>query len=362
MSGFIQSTIEGFIQDAAIDYGNEYAGEHFQPTKDPFYEELINPKTGEKEQIKRKLPEGYFTKQETKDWKKIRDKAWIHDRSICGCCCWTDFVGWAPIVSILPIIGPALMYSVHKKLIQLADKKFHLSAELKVKMYSNIGVDLAISLIPILGSIFSWMNACSTRNAAMIYNFIVQRAMEQRKRQEVQEHAQNQTRQSPSQPPPLTSSQNSRRPQVRNNRDAEHMQKERRRQDQERFQGSQHRNENQRRTQQGQPNTRRYEQDRPNPISHDQDQQFLDEQARELQRYEQEMHDRQLQQQLQHQHQQQQQQLHQQQQFQEQQQYQMHQMQAQQRNQPPYPVNQPPYPVSQNYYHNSNNNQQYSTR
>lgn len=183
MSGFIMNTIEGFVQDKIIGFGEDYAGEHFQPTSDPFYQEVKDIATGETKQIRRRLPDNLdFTKQDSKNWKSIQGKAWSHDRSICGCCCWTSFIGWAPIVAILPIIGPILMYSVHRKLIMLADKKFQLPSDLKAKMYANISVDLVISLVPIMGSIFTWLNACSTRNAEMIYNFIVKRAMEQQKR------------------------------------------------------------------------------------------------------------------------------------------------------------------------------------
>lgn len=164
----VSSIGEAILQDRATDF----AATHFQPTKDPYYETLP---TGKK--VRRRLPD-YCTKQESKAWKNIQNKAWSHDRSMCGCCCWTECVGWAPILAIIPVIGPALMYWVHGKLVTYADKQYNLPADLLVKLHANIGLDLAISLIPILGIIFAWLHASSTRNCAMIYNFVSQRALE----------------------------------------------------------------------------------------------------------------------------------------------------------------------------------------
>lgn len=178
MSGLIQGVVQGIGQDFLTEKATEYAETHFQRTKNPFYEEIRLP-NGETKEIRLKLPKEYFTKNESKAWKSIQNKAWLHDRSLCGCCCWTDTIGWAPLLALLPVIGPIISYSIHNKLITLADKQFNLPMELKTKMHGNIVLDLCISLVPILGTLFSWLHTCSTRNAAMIYNFIVKRAMEQ---------------------------------------------------------------------------------------------------------------------------------------------------------------------------------------
>lgn len=179
MSGLIKSAIEGLGQDYLTDKANEYAEEHFQPTKNPYYETIKLP-NGEIKEIRRKLPKDLFSKKESKAWKSVQNKAWSHDRSMCGCCCWTDTIGWAPLLALIPVIGPALMYSIHNKLITYADKEFHLPVEVKAKMHGNIMVDLCISLVPILGTLFSWLHTCSTRNAAIVYNFVVKRAVERR--------------------------------------------------------------------------------------------------------------------------------------------------------------------------------------
>lgn len=178
MSNLILSIVEGLGEDYLVDKANEYAEEHFQPVKDPFYEKIKLP-NGETKEIRRKLPKDLFGKKESKAWKSIQNRAWMHDRSMCGCCCWTDTIGWAPLLALLPLIGPGIMYLIHNKLITQADKSFRLPLELKAKMHGNIMVDLCISLVPILGTLFSWLHACSTRNAAMVYNYIVQRALEQ---------------------------------------------------------------------------------------------------------------------------------------------------------------------------------------
>ncbi|CAI4046822.1 uncharacterized protein SKDI_12G3570 [Saccharomyces kudriavzevii IFO 1802] len=174
MSGFIQSTLLGLGEGYLQDHYEEFAGEHFQPTSDPFYE---TNKDGKRH--RRRLPY-YCTKDETKAWKKVQNKAWLHDKSVCGCCCWTNSIGWAPLLALLPVIGPLLMYWVHDKLIELADDRYKLPTEIKVKMHGNIVIDLLISLVPILGSVFAWLHACSTRNAAIVYNFVGKRALERK--------------------------------------------------------------------------------------------------------------------------------------------------------------------------------------
>lgn len=191
MSDYVSGLLTSWGQDFLQEKATEVAEEKFQPTKDPFYQKLPNGK-----QVRRRLPD-CCTKQESKVWKSLQNKAWSHDRSMCGCCCWTECVGWAPIMAIIPVIGPALMYWVHGKLIKYADKHYHLPPELLVKLHGNIGLDLAISLIPILGVLFAWLHASSTRNCAMIYNYVSKRAyeketMEQRQRQlKEQQAAQN---------------------------------------------------------------------------------------------------------------------------------------------------------------------------
>lgn len=181
MSGFLQSTLLGLGKDYLQDEYQELAGQHFQPTRDPFYE---TNKDGKKHRLR--LPY-YCTKDESKAWKNVQNKAWMHDKSVCGCCCWTSVIGWAPLLALLPVIGPLLMYWVHEQLIELADKKYRLPVETKVKMHGNIVLDLLISLVPVLGSVFAWLHACSTRNAAIVYNFVGQRALERKQAEMMRE-------------------------------------------------------------------------------------------------------------------------------------------------------------------------------
>lgn len=74
------------------------------------------------------------------------------------------------------------MYMVHSKLISMADKELALPADLLAKMHGNIVLDLLISLPPLLGTLLAWLNACSTRNCAMVYNFMAKRATEKHNR------------------------------------------------------------------------------------------------------------------------------------------------------------------------------------
>ncbi|CCK69694.1 uncharacterized protein KNAG_0C05960 [Huiozyma naganishii CBS 8797] len=181
MSGFVRSTLENIGEGILQDKATEFAGTHFQPTRDPFYEKLPSGK-----RVRRRLPDNLFTKADRRAWKSLQNRAWLHDRSLCGCCCWTETIGWAPLLALLPLVGPVLMYAVHKRLINEADRKFRLDEELKLKMHANIGVDLTISLVPVLGALFAWLHAASTRNAALVYNFVSKRALQQQQQQQQQ--------------------------------------------------------------------------------------------------------------------------------------------------------------------------------
>ncbi|ODV98081.1 hypothetical protein PACTADRAFT_185534 [Pachysolen tannophilus NRRL Y-2460] len=177
----LASTIENLPgYSIAIDYWNDYAGEHFQ-TKDPFQEELPN---GSKK--RRKLPEG-ATNEEKKLWKRIQKKAWLDDKCFMGCYPVSCGIGLAPILAAIPCIGPLLMYAIHGRLIHIA-KGIDLNAKDVAKMEANIIFDLLISLPPILGSLLSWLNGCSTRNAVIVYKHMARKVLER----EQQAHRQHQ--------------------------------------------------------------------------------------------------------------------------------------------------------------------------
>jgi hypothetical protein len=95
------------------------------------------------------------------------------------------------------------MYWVHDKLIELADDRYKLPAEIKVKMHGNIVIDLLISLVPILGSVFAWLHACSTRNAAIVYNFVGKRALERKQAELMHQKEENEKHSNANTAPPV---------------------------------------------------------------------------------------------------------------------------------------------------------------
>ncbi|KAK9368512.1 hypothetical protein V1509DRAFT_623131 [Lipomyces kononenkoae] len=164
--------IPGF--SIAMDAWNMYAGKVLQ-TKDPYYEELPNGTTR-----RRKAPEG-TTPSDTIIFKKIVSSAWKHDRCMCGCF-WADWgLGLAPLICLVPIIGPYIMYTLHLRLNTMAEE-LHIPSSLHVKMTANVTFDFLITLIPVLGAVFSYLNACSTRNAALIHTFLMKRGLENQAR------------------------------------------------------------------------------------------------------------------------------------------------------------------------------------
>lgn len=119
------------------------------------------------EERRRKPPQG-ASPHEIKVWKRIVNKAWVHDRNFLGACYWMDLgLGLAPLVDLIPIIGPMTMYALHGRILTLSEE-LRVPASLHAKMSSNILFDFLMALIPVVGAIFGWMNACSTRNAALL--------------------------------------------------------------------------------------------------------------------------------------------------------------------------------------------------
>ncbi|GEQ68663.1 hypothetical protein JCM33374_g2331 [Metschnikowia sp. JCM 33374] len=164
-------SIPGF--DLGLDVFNEIVGEHFN-TKNPFEDKHGN---------KRVLDSHKNTEKERRVWKRVQKRAWVHDKCFvgpcgigldCSCCFCVDLgIGLVPLaVFFLPGIGPLVTYVIHARLIAIAQNELYLPAKLVAKLQSNILLDLLISLPPLVGAFLAWLNACSTRNAALIYTYL----------------------------------------------------------------------------------------------------------------------------------------------------------------------------------------------
>lgn len=155
-------SVPGF--DEINDIWNDYAGNKFN-LKDPFYVELPNGKT------KRRRPPETLSNPQRKVWKRIISKAWFHDRCFLNIRGMDIGLGMCPLVDLIPVIGPMLMWTMHGRILRIADD-LNVPASVQAKISANIFFDFLCSLIPVLGSLFAWMNACSTRNAALIDSYL----------------------------------------------------------------------------------------------------------------------------------------------------------------------------------------------
>lgn len=174
--GDIQGQLEGLPgYDIVMDFWNDYAQEHIKVGKNPYTDE--NDK-------KLKLKSPYNTSHEHKLWKKVQKKAWVHDKCFLGSC-WVGMdcgLGLVPVVvALIPAVGPLIMYGLHARLIHIVSNEYELPTKLIAQMESQILIDLLISLPPVIGGLFAWLNGCLTRNAGMIYNYFAY-AAEQREK------------------------------------------------------------------------------------------------------------------------------------------------------------------------------------
>lgn len=169
----------GALQDQAIDKWNGFA-EKKLATKDPYRYETPEGKTK-----KLKLDE-CASKEDQKMWKWVQKRAWLDDKCFMGCYPIDCGIGLGPIAVMIPVIGPFLMYGVHAKLTTRAGQYWHLDAATVAKMQANILFDFLISLPPFIGSLFVWMNGCSTRNAAIIHTEVSKQLLKQQHDVEMQ--------------------------------------------------------------------------------------------------------------------------------------------------------------------------------
>lgn len=145
----------------AVDKANDFLGDKF--STNPFEDEHGN---------KRRLLGPYYTDLERSTFKRIQSQAWTHDKCFLGLCgvgmdCG---LGLVPLgVFFFPIAAPLATYVVHARLIGTAEHLLRLPAPLVAKLHANILFDLLLSLPPIIGALFAWLNGCLTRNAGLIY-------------------------------------------------------------------------------------------------------------------------------------------------------------------------------------------------
>ncbi|ODV86150.1 hypothetical protein CANARDRAFT_196941 [[Candida] arabinofermentans NRRL YB-2248] len=183
MSG-IESTLQTIddnlqqlpFYDTILEKWNEYAGDRFK-TKDPYT--YIDPATNKKHKLK--LPDN-ATKVEKKIWKQLQRKAWINDKCFMGCYPIDCGIGLSPILLLLPVIGPIMMWGIQTRLITIASQNYNIDSKTYMKLQSNIMIELIISIPPLIGSFLSWLNGCSTRNIAIIHTKVVKLMLERAER------------------------------------------------------------------------------------------------------------------------------------------------------------------------------------
>lgn len=172
VGNFVKGQIEGKMQDYGLEKWNDIAGKKLFKLKDPFRDLQTNKRLG----LPRELNP---SKQDEKLWRSCQNKAWRDDKCFCSYfgfymdCCFG--IGMCPLVVLIPTIGPFLMYFVHNKLIRMVQKKRPglIDNTTLAKMHANITFDLLISLPPIIGIFFTWLNGCSTRNCVLIYDCMI---------------------------------------------------------------------------------------------------------------------------------------------------------------------------------------------
>ncbi|ORX40948.1 hypothetical protein BD324DRAFT_612643 [Kockovaella imperatae] len=141
---------------------------------DPYYEEVVDEKTGKTKKAKRKVPDG-LSKRDAKALKKIRKRAHYLDKGmhICG-----FRVGWTFWIGIIPGAGDVVDAALNYFLVYRPAGKLDIPSDLKAKMLINNMVSAGLGVVPVVGDIGLAAWRANSRNALLLEAYLAIRAQE----------------------------------------------------------------------------------------------------------------------------------------------------------------------------------------
>ncbi|KAI9597402.1 hypothetical protein BDF19DRAFT_411857 [Syncephalis fuscata] len=95
----------------------------------------------------------------------VNNAQWLDGRRICCGCC---RVGADAILGFIPVIGDFAGAGLSLALVRKAQKQWHLPPDLVSRMYTNIIVDTALGLIPVIGIFLDIAHKSNMKNARLI--------------------------------------------------------------------------------------------------------------------------------------------------------------------------------------------------
>ncbi|KAG9287581.1 hypothetical protein G9A89_019642 [Geosiphon pyriformis] len=147
-------------------------------TSQPNKPQQNNPRPNKQNTIKKKtnkfnLPPG-LTKQEAKILKTVKRRAARYDEGFCSCC--GIKLGLEPLLGLIPVIGDFMGSFLALLLIRTAKQVGDLPTSLIYQMMMNVLIDLVLGLVPIVGDLADFVFKCNSRNAALLHEFLEDRA------------------------------------------------------------------------------------------------------------------------------------------------------------------------------------------
>lgn len=144
----------------------QYKNKQVAGDKDPYFAEVVNPRTGKKKKVKKQVPD-YIPEQDALILAKVRSRAYKLDM------CLFNFLGirfgWSSVVGIIPMIGDALDLALAYLLVQKCRQvKCGLASGVVMMMWLNILLDFGIGLIPFIGDLVDASFKANTRNLRLL--------------------------------------------------------------------------------------------------------------------------------------------------------------------------------------------------
>ncbi|KAK9495974.1 hypothetical protein V1508DRAFT_408983 [Lipomyces doorenjongii] len=146
-------------------------------SEDPYFEEIPQEELGRKKKgsKRRRPPPPGLSQNDTKVLTEVRRRAYHLDMSLGFCCCGIG-IGWSAVISIIPGIGAAIATYLSYCVVQAANKiDGGLPNWLYTKMMTNVIIDFALGLVPLVGDVVDILYKANSRNALLLESYLRER-------------------------------------------------------------------------------------------------------------------------------------------------------------------------------------------
>ncbi|KAK9253717.1 hypothetical protein V1507DRAFT_388310 [Lipomyces tetrasporus] len=146
-------------------------------TEDPYFEEGPQAEVGRKKRVakRRRPPPPGLSQNDTQVLTKVKRRAYHLDMYFGVCCCGMA-IGWSGIIALIPGIGDLIAAYLSYCVVNAAGKiDGGMPGWLYTKMMTNVIIDFALGLVPLLGDVVDILYKANSRNALLLEKYLRER-------------------------------------------------------------------------------------------------------------------------------------------------------------------------------------------